>query len=76
MSRYLLNPALPRTGEPDTTHHLRLADIQRGDPRDELFLIDRWSEHHASLPHNGRDDRPGEPQGRQVNLVLVLNPAG
>ncbi|MFZ0531249.1 MAG: hypothetical protein WAL91_12025 [Propionicimonas sp.] len=31
--------ATSRCGEPDTTHHLRLADIQRRDPSDDLFIV-------------------------------------
>ena len=73
---HLLPPALPTTGggQSDTTHHLRLADVERGNPCDDLFVIKRWGEHRQPPSEvNGRATVRRESQGKSTNLVLVLD---
>ena len=48
-------PATTRRGEPDTTHHLRLADIQRRDPGDDLLIVFN-NRHHNPLSHRRNGD--------------------
>ena len=84
MRRDLLQPSLRTAcpGDPDTADQLGLADIHRSNPRDELFLIDRFSRASLLISHlhafatSEPRDRPGGLQGKKQNLVLVLTTDG
>jgi hypothetical protein len=67
VGRYLLQALARGVGawHPDTTHQLRLADIQRRHPLDELLGLVGLLQHPASLPPDGTTARcPREPQDR------------
>jgi hypothetical protein len=53
-------------GHPRTAHQLGLADIERGDPFNDLLVVLRLGQHQALLPtgQTTTSGRPQEPQGR------------
>src|SRR4029450_4551994 len=58
---------------PRTAHQLGLADIQRGDPPDELLAVVRLLQHPALLPVGLRPARPPAGAARQGRkLIRVL----
>lgn len=77
MGRRLLHPFPPiaQSGNPVTAHHLGLADIEGGDPGDDLFLVvGLVSIVSSSLTHTvGAGWSPAGVTGVQQNLILVLD---
>jgi hypothetical protein len=76
MRAHLLHPAFPaaRRGQSNAAHHLRLANIQRRDPLEDLLLILSLREHPRlpSLCNQHLRVTAGETTGKTTNLVLVL----
>jgi len=77
MRRHLLQPLVRITyrGDPDTTHQLGFADIQRSDPGNDVFLVLGFGQHRLLLLSITPDTERGRPWGSQRgkrNLVLVL----
>ena len=65
----LLTTAGPgRVGDADTHHHLGLADIDRGDPLDDLFAV--LDALHAMTPSRPRGPRC-EPEERPVRADMI-----
>lgn len=50
----LSSPLGTRAGDPDTTQHLRLADVQGSDPGDDLLLIIGFTQHDVLLTSGNR----------------------
>src|SRR3954449_3535903 len=70
----LLPPAAAElTGHPDAAHHRGLADIQRGDPLDDLLVVVCLLQHVRLLPsRTGPGGLAAGAAGREAKLVRVL----